>query len=157
MNELNVLTVDTLEVEDISRVLAISKDETVVAMDPSGIKPDLSEYAKKDEIPTKVSELQNDSNFVTKSEIEAKIPTKVSELANDADYATKAYVDAKEPDLSDYAKKEDVPTKVSELVNDSDYATKEYVDTNEPDLSPYATIVYVDTIVGNINRILETI
>lgn len=99
MNELNVLTVDTLEVEDISRVLAISKDETVVAMDPSGIKPDLSEYAKK----------------------------------------------------------EDVPTKVSELVNDSDYATKEYVDTNEPDLSPYATIVYVDTIVGNINRILETI
>ena len=31
--------------------------------------PDLSGYAKKEDVPTKVSELENDSGFVTKSEV----------------------------------------------------------------------------------------
>lgn len=73
MAELNVLTVNTLEVEDISRVLAISKNEEVVALDPTGIKPDLTDYAKKDEVPTKVSELENDSDYVTSDDVDEKI------------------------------------------------------------------------------------
>lgn len=31
--------------------------------------PDLSDYAKKEDVPTKVSELENDSGFITKNEI----------------------------------------------------------------------------------------
>ena len=78
MSELNVLNVDTLGIDEVSRVLAISNDEEVVALSKEGLKPDLSEYYTKEqtdnqiaekvdivaeEIPTKVSDLENDSNF----------------------------------------------------------------------------------------------
>ena len=59
-------------------------------------------------IPTKVSDLSNDSNFATVSQI----PTKVSDLTNDSGYATASQI----------------PTKVSDLTNDSGYATTSYVD-----------------------------
>lgn len=43
----------------------------------------------KEDIPTKVSELQNDANYVT----EDAIPTKVSQLQNDAQYTNKQEVE----------------------------------------------------------------
>lgn len=57
--------------------------------------------ASSEDIPTKLSELQNDENFIT----DADIPTKVSDLQNDSGFITLA----------------DVPTKVSELQNDEGY------------------------------------
>lgn len=54
-------------------------------------------------IPTKVSELTNDSGYITS----ADVPTKTSDLTNDSGYITSA----------------DVPTKTSELTNDSDFTT----------------------------------
>lgn len=54
-------------------------------------------------MPTKTSELENDSNFATTS----NIPTKTSELTNDSNFAVTA----------------DIPTKTSELQNDSGYVT----------------------------------
>lgn len=54
-------------------------------------------------MPTKVSELENDSNFATTSDV----PTKTSELTNDSNFAVTA----------------DIPTKTSELQNDSGYVT----------------------------------
>ena len=54
-------------------------------------------------VPTKTSELENDSNFVTS----ADIPTKTSQLTNDSNFAVAA----------------DIPTKTSELQNDSGYVT----------------------------------
>ena len=65
-------------------------------------------------IPTKVSELTNDSNFVTETELNAK------------GYLTE------HQDLSAYATKEEIPTvpsKVSELSNDSNYQTAEQVNS----------------------------
>lgn len=41
---------------------------------------DLTPYAKKTEIPTKVSQLTNDSNFATKSEVSNRITTVVNSL-----------------------------------------------------------------------------
>ena len=41
------------------------------------------------EIPTKTSDLENDSGFITSS----ALPTKTSDLTNDSDFTTKAYVD----------------------------------------------------------------
>lgn len=55
-------------------------------------------------IPTKTSDLTNDSDFATTSDI----PTKVSELTNDSEFITIS----------------SVPTKVSELTNDSDFQTE---------------------------------
>lgn len=54
----------------------------------------LSTYAKKTDVPTKTSQLTNDSGYITSSDISGKadtsaIPTKVSQLANDSGYLTK--------------------------------------------------------------------
>lgn len=54
-------------------------------------------------VPTKVSELENDANYATRSEI----PTRVSQLENDRNYATQS----------------EIPTKVSQLENDKKYQT----------------------------------
>ena len=81
-------------------------------------------------IPKKVSQLENDSGFLTehqslteyakKSEIPT-IPTKVSELENDSGYLTE------HQSLVEYAKKTEIPTiptKVSAFENDSGYLTE---------------------------------
>ena len=62
-----------------------------------------------DEIPTKTSELENDSNFATVSQI----PTDVSQLANDVGYVTSDQIT--------------IPTKTSELENDSNFATTDQI------------------------------
>lgn len=60
----------------------------------------------KPSIPSKTSDLQNDSGFITSSDIPA-IPTKTSDLQNDSGFITSS----------------DVPTKTSELQNDSGFIT----------------------------------
>ena len=113
---------------------------------------DISNLATKAEVPTKTSQLINDSNFLTEhqdisnlatkaevSQVENKIPTKVSQLENDkgyltehqdlTGYATEGYVDNKvsEIDLSGYALKTEiptVPTNVSAFNNDVGYLTE---------------------------------
>lgn len=50
------------------------------------------EIAKKTDIPTNVSQLTNDSNYATKSELPT-VPTNVSAFTNDADYTTSEDID----------------------------------------------------------------
>jgi uncharacterized protein (TIGR02145 family) len=50
---------------------------------------DISHLAEKSELPTKVSELENDSKFITIEEVpEVTVPTKTSELTNDSGFIT---------------------------------------------------------------------
>lgn len=78
---------------------------------------------------------------------QSDIPTKTSELQNDSDFATNASVDEKianvstggSVDLTSYAKKTDLPTKTSQLANDSGYLTE------HQDISGKADKSYVDT------------
>ena len=91
---------------------------------------DLSEYAKKSEIPTKVSAFENDAGYLTEhqdlSEYAIKteipiVPTKVSAFENEAGYLTE------HQDLSEYALKTEiptVPTNVSAFNNDAGYLTE---------------------------------
>lgn len=74
------------------------------------------------DVPTKTSDLTNDSGFITS----ASVPTKTSDLTNDSgfitnsalsDYYTKTQSDAK------YALVGDIPTKTSDLTNDSGFIT----------------------------------
>lgn len=65
----------------------------------------LDEAAKKTDIPTKVSQLSNDSGFIT----DADIPKKVSDLENDSEFVTK----------------DEVPTKVSDLQNDAGFVDQQ--------------------------------
>ena len=65
-------------------------------------------FASTEDIPTKLSQLENDSEFITS----ASIPTKVSQLENDKSYATTSQI----------------PTKISQLDNDESYLTSTTAD-----------------------------
>jgi hypothetical protein len=114
-------------------------------------------YAKTEDIPTKVSELDNDSGYLTEHqslEGYAKtedVPTKPEDIGAQpsgnyltevpSGYATEEFVKNKiaeaelggeEVDLSGYAQKSELPTKVSQLENDKGYLTE------HQDISGYA-------------------
>ena len=82
---------------------------------------DISGKADKSEIPTKTSELTNDSGFLTqhqdlssyalKSELPT-VPTDVSAFTNDAGYLTQ------HQSLADYATKAEIPTVTNDFTND---------------------------------------
>lgn len=84
-----------------------------------------NDYAKKSEIPTvptKTSDLTNDSGYITA----AAIPANVSTFTNDAGYVTAAALPTKTSDLtndSGFITSAAVPTKTSELTNDSGFTT----------------------------------
>ena len=74
-----------------------------------------ADYAKKSElptIPTKVSELTNDSGYVTSD----AVPTKTSDLTNDSNYVDQTQLNNAVNGIT-------VPTKVSDLTNDAGYIT----------------------------------
>lgn len=110
---------------------------------------DLSGYAQKSEIPTKVSQLENDRGYLTEHQSLAEyaktsdIPTKPEDIGAQpsgnylteipSGYATEEFVKNKiaeaelggeDVDLSGYAQKSELPTKVSQLENDSGYLTE---------------------------------
>ena len=98
------------------------------------IKSLLATKASITAIPTKVSSLENDSEYQTSSDVASAIPKNVSELTNDAGYQTAGDVTGAIPknvsaftNDSGYQTASDVtskiPTKVSELTNDSGYLT----------------------------------
>ena len=104
----------------------------------------LTSYAKKTDIPTvptKLSELINDSSFITTyTETD---PVWTSEKVN---YYTKTEIDGKNyltehQSLAEYAKKSEIPT--------------DYVRNTE--LADYATKTYVTEQIGSINSVLENI
>ena len=89
----------------------------------------------KDDIPTKTSELINDSGYITSSQIDL------------SDYYTKEETNAKLDEKADisslsvyqplsgmnvYALKDDIPTKTSELTNDSGFITDESLSAYQP-------------------------
>ena len=101
----------------------------------------LTTYAKKVELPTKLSELTNDSGYITTyTETD---PVWTSEKVN---YYTKDEINGKNyltehQSLADYAKKSEIPT--------------DYVRNTE--LTSYATKTYVTEQIGSINSVLENI
>lgn len=83
-----------------------------------------SNFATTSDIPTKTSDLTNDSNFATTSDI----PTKTSQLTNDSGFITANDI----PDVPDVPT---VPTKTSELTNDSNFATTSDIPTKTSQLT----------------------
>lgn len=72
------------------------------------------------DVPTKVSQLENDANYAAQSEI----PTTTSQLTNNSGFITIADVPTKVSQLqndSNYATQSELPTKTSELTNDSGF------------------------------------
>ena len=95
------------------------------------VKNQVSTLATKAEVPTKVSDLTNDSGFITAFDIPSapNVPTKVSEFENDAKYVTET---AMGTELSSYAKTATVNTELAKKANASDlanYATTSVMNT----------------------------
>lgn len=107
-----------------------------------------SPHVSASDIPTNVSELNNDSGYLTTNDI--IIPTKVSDLTNDSNFINKNVNDLTNYPTTTtientYAKKTDIPTiptKVSQLSNDSGFITSipaEYVTDTELNAKGYLT------------------
>lgn len=100
-------------------------------------KEELKVKADVEDIPTKVSQLENDSNFLTSVPIEYVTNDELEAMGYLAEHQISA----------EYAKKTEIPTKTSQLTNDSNYLTSipvEYAKKSDiPSLEGYATESYV--------------
>ena len=136
--------VDGIELPDLSGYATQSYVKNAIAEAELNEKDvDLSGLASKDDIPTKTSQLVNDSKFITLEDV----PQADVDLD---DYATKEWVDEKldelvlegvEVDLNTYAKKSEIPD-VSNFITE---VPAEYVTDNELNSKGYATQSYVTT------------
>lgn len=127
-------TLDTLkEIAD-----AMAENQTVV----EALNTAIGSKADKTDIPTKVSELENDSGYLTEhqdlSNYAAKtdIPTKVSQLENDSNFLTE------HQDLSSYAKTEDIPTELPANGGNADTVNNHTVNTDVPSDAVFTDTVY---------------
>lgn len=118
---------------------ALSAINNKVENGADNVNIDLSSYAKKADIPTKISQLTNDSNYATTTYVNSAISN--AQLGGDVDlseYATKS-------ELNQKANKSEVPTKISQLTNDANYATQTYVQNqiaNAPTIGTSSVIDY---------------
>lgn len=115
-------------------------------------------------IPTKTSELTNDSGFITSIPEEYVTNTEMTGYAQPkGDYALKSELFSKS--YNDLTDKPTIPSNTSELTNDSGFITEipaEYITQAEMQeyaqpKGEYATTTYVDGKIGNIDTILDSI
>ena len=74
------------------------------------------------------ADVTNLNNEIKLKADKTEIPTKTSDLTNDSGYITNEYHDATKADLTD------IPTKTSDLTNDSNYITSSYHDATKQDV-----------------------
>lgn len=116
------------------------KNGGFVAEEIGKINSNFALCAEKTELPTKTSDLTNDSNFVTS----ANVPTKTSQLTNDSGFITNAAIPT-------------VPTKTSDLTNDSGFITSASVPTKTSDLTNDSNFVTTSTMNTGLNGKVDKI
>lgn len=127
-------------------------NEKVAGVDVSS---QLTNYALKEEIPTKVSELENDSNYLTEHQDLSAYALK-NEIPSIEGLATETYV-------KEEIEKVDVSDQLVDYAKSADVYTKEEVDTAienvEVDLTGYATEKFVtdrtDVLTSSVNTNTE--
>lgn len=123
-----------------NKIDSISVNGTPISVDENKnvdiTVPNIDGLAKTEDIPTKVSELTNDSGYLTEhQDISGKVDkVEGKSLISDTEIARLASVDNyDDTDIrTEIAKKADanaIPSKVSELTNDSNYQTAEQVNS----------------------------
>ena len=114
---LDTALADYAKTKDVDSKNAL-QDETIqdLADAVATLTQTLESKADTSAIPTKVSQLENDSGFATTTNVSAT-------------YATKESVTALTAEVANKANASDIPTKTSQLENDSTYQTKANLDT----------------------------
>ena len=93
---------------------------------------DSTQFGKVDDVKV------NGSSVVSNKEANITVPTKVSDLDNDENYATETQVNAVADQVSEVAS--NIPTKVSDLDNDSDFITESEAEQMVEDAASEITI-----------------
>ena len=96
---------------------------------------ELSQYALKSELPTKISQLTNDSGFQTSAQVGTIVDGKIAGKADKTYVDTELGKKANTSHTHTKAQITDMPTKLSQFTNDSGFQTAANVDTK---LSDYA-------------------
>ena len=110
-----------------------------------------SGFITSSSLPTKVSDLNNDSGFITSS----SLPTKVSDLSNDSGFITSSSLPTKVSDLtndSGFITSSSLPTKVSDLTNDSGFITSSSLPTKISDLTNDSNFIETSNTAGLIKN-----
>ncbi len=133
----------------------------IAKIDTSGSNVDLSGYAKKTELPTKTSDLTNDSGFLTEHQsltgyvTETSLTNTLSLYQQKGSYATEAYVDQKVAEVAsggDVTVQQYDDTEVRQLIagNTSEISTLKST-VNGIDLTTYAKKSEIPTIPANVS------
>jgi hypothetical protein len=111
-----------------------------------------SNFMESVTVPTKTSQLTNDSNFVTTN----AVPTNISQLSNDSNFITISSVLNKTSQLtndSSFVTINSVPNKVSQLVNDSNFVTTSAVPNKVSQLVNDSNFVTINSIPTKISQL----
>ena len=143
-------------VEFLSTALEIEFNDTLVAtrqyIEAQQVLVKIADLATTSQIPTKMSQLENDSGYLTQHQsLDGFATTEyVDKAISDEAAARQAAVDSINSALLNKASKDEIPTKTSDLTNDSgyltshqsleNYATKTYVDSHIPEEFPWEKI-----------------
>ena len=172
---LNVLEVESVNKEDVSRAIVIDKDEYVKALDIEQIttyqglsnKPKINgveldgdisldelNVASKEDLNKVISDLEDiTSDIPTSENVQDKIDDSLKNYPTKSDVTTEI-----NNSIADKADKSEIPTKVSQLENDEGYLTtipSEYVTESELNDKGYLTSESLTTINSDIDE-LET-
>ena len=106
-------------------------------------------------VPTKTSDLTNDSGFVDSGDVQTQIESAITDMATTGDLATlKTEIEAEIPDVSDFVTSGDVATQIdsaltdystTEQVNQAIASAKTEIEAEIPDVSDFVTSADVQT------------
>ena len=125
--------------EDKEKLSGLSNYDDTEIRNLINTKQDKGDYALKSELPTKTSELINDSGYI----IEEQDPTVPSYVKNITEENITSWNNKSDfgGSYNDLTNKPTIPTSTSQLTNDSDYTTN----------------AYVNSLIGDINSVLASL
>lgn len=125
--------------EDKEKLSGLSNYDDTGIKNLINTKQDKGDYALKSELPTKTSQLTNDSGYITEEQ-DPTVPSFVKKITeeNITSWNNKSNFSGSYNDLDN---KPIIPTSTSQLTNDSDYTTN----------------AYVNGLIGDINSVLANL
>lgn len=111
-----------------------SINQTAETIQIQASKINLTGYTTFSDLPTKTSDLTNDSSYINPTTLNSRLSTAGQTTINGGNITT-GTISANRLDLTGYATFSDLPTKTSDLTNDSSFATTSQIPTKTSQLT----------------------